>query len=107
MKTPYWFFVLLLSGGLVCFFPSSPVQANAVKGAALFQNKGCIGCHAVREQGGEVGPHLDGEGTRRTRPWIVQQLTDPKIYKPDGIMPKLILSDQERNDLADYLLTLK
>lgn len=55
---------------LVAFFRASASgteriyarPGDPVSGEALFDDKGCAGCHAIRGQGGKIGPDLAGPG---------------------------------------------
>lgn len=88
-------------------FILSPVMVNAevsLPGADVFKNKGCVACHSIKGQGGEIGPALDNVGSRYNAEWIYQWLRDPSAVKPGTLMPKLDLSDQERALLVFYLL---
>jgi mono/diheme cytochrome c family protein len=88
--------------------PSS-LSAEAERGKQLFQTTGCMGCHAVHGQGGTVGPDLSNEGNAgHSRQWLITQIRDPRIHDPQTAMPASRgLSDQQVNDLAAYLETLK
>lgn len=94
-------------------------QATAseeAKGATLFLQKGCSGCHAVNGVSrGAVGPNLTYFNSRATfagaifandndnlRSW----LRDPPAEKPGSLMPKLNLSEAEITSLTAYLRTL-
>jgi cytochrome c oxidase subunit 2 len=87
-------------------------------GRDVFLNQSCISCHTVRgtKANGTVGPDLTHLGSRTTlaagmvpntrdelRKWIV----NPQKTKPGCLMPPFGLSDQEFDDLRDYLWTLK
>ena len=94
-------------------------QATAseeTKGATLFLQKGCSGCHAVNGiSRGAVGPNLTYFNSRATfvgaifdndndnlRSW----LRDPPSEKPGSLMPKLNLAETEITSLIAYLRTL-
>lgn len=67
----------------------------------------CVACHALNGQGGNVGPALDGVGSKYDIPYLTQWLKDPTSIKKDTKMPKLPLSEKEITDLATYLSSLK
>jgi mono/diheme cytochrome c family protein len=79
------------------------------RGAAVYQNQRCKDCHTLKGKGGSVGPNLTTVGGKRSRDYIVVQIRDPKSHNPNTDMPSFRdkLSDQEINDLADYLSGLK
>jgi nitric oxide reductase subunit C len=72
---------------------------------AVFQSL-CTACHSVGGQGGSVGPTLDSVYLRKTREEMVIWLTDPAKVKPGTAMPKLPLTPQQIENLADYLTGL-
>ncbi len=78
-------------------------------GARLFWNNRCKECHTINGKGGSGGPNLTYVGGKRSRDYIVQQIKDPAYHNADTAMPSFRdkLSDQEINDLADYLSGLK
>ena len=92
-------------------------HANADRGKALFDAKGCIACHQVHGKGGDVGPSLTTQvpefpqgtwvGDKLQGGWIYKWLRNPQALVPDTLEPNLGLSDQEALDLTAYLLTLK
>jgi len=79
------------------------------QGARLFLNNRCKECHTIDGKGGAGGPNLTYVGGKRSRDYIVQQIKDPAYHNADTAMPSFRdkLSDQEINDLADYLSGLK
>jgi putative heme-binding domain-containing protein len=52
-------------------------KADLVDGKALFESKGCLNCHRVKERGSRVGPDLTNIGARRKRADIEQSVVDP------------------------------
>ena len=91
--------------------------ADADRGKALFDAKGCIACHQVQGIGGDVGPSLTTQvpdfpqgtwvGDKLRGGWIYQWLKDPHSLVPGALEPNLGLSDSEAADLTAYLLSLK
>ncbi len=68
----------------------------------------CTACHSVGGTGGKVGPALDGVGSRfADRAALDQWIADPQSVKPGTAMPKMPLTDDQRAELVDWLLTLK
>jgi len=92
-------------------------QADAERGQALFDAKGCIACHQLHGTGGDVGPSLTTQvpefpqgtwvGDKLKGEWIYAWLKDPQALLPDTIEPKMDLTDQETLDLTAFLLSLK
>lgn len=70
-------------------------------------NQMCIACHALGGQGGQVGPALDGVGSRFDAAYIKKWLEDPTLVKPDSKMPKLPLTPEQISELTAFLSLLK
>lgn len=96
--------------------PAEPVTATAAQGQQVFQQS-CLSCHAIGNQGGNLGPNLTNFGDREkiagilefNKENLVDWISDPQELKPGNKMPafKDKLSEQEISALADYLMGLK
>lgn len=85
------------------------------KGRALYISQNCASCHSVADQGGRIGPPLDGVGARRSAEFLIDHLTDPEAHakrfpeshgdKPNG-MPRPNVSAAEIRQIVAYLLTI-
>ncbi len=92
-------------------------RADAGRGKALFDAKGCFACHQLHNKGGDIGPSLTTQvpefpqgtwvGDKLRGEWIFDWLKDPRAMLPDTLEPNRELSDQEAADLTAYLLSLK
>ena len=87
---------------------------NGENGKKLIAEVGCLGCHGVEgleDQSKKIdayaGPYLSGTGTKVQPDWLVSWLKKPWHYQEDTIMPSMRLTDQEANDIATYLLSLR
>ena len=62
----------------------------------------------VNGKGGLAGPDLSNEANKgRSREWLATKIRNPKADNPQTIMPAYAtLSDEQVNDLVDYLLSL-
>jgi len=81
---------------------------SVVRGQQLYAKYQCSACHRIHGEGTKVGPDLSFEGDRRPdRDWHIRHFSDPQSVSPGSIMPKFPLTDQEKNDLASYMLSLK
>lgn len=78
-------------------------------GAAVFQSKGCMNCHALRGTGGTFGPALDRVGASMSETEIRNYVLDPAKVNPGTNMPsqKDNLSERELEEVARFLSTLK
>ncbi|MCL4456307.1 MAG: c-type cytochrome [Nitrospirae bacterium] len=93
---------------------------NIAKGAKLFMEKGCRGCHKLNGIGGALGKKLDVvgsqpiayfpmrfvEGDRNTYNWHKQHFTDPRALVPESEM-KINVKPEETDLLATYVLSLR
>ncbi|HZG55762.1 cytochrome c oxidase subunit II [Paenibacillus sp.] len=84
-------------------------------GEALFREN-CISCHAIQPDGrSPVAPHLNGFSERdfvagilnNTEENVKEWIADPNAIKPGTLMPKVDLSEEELDQLTQYLLQLK
>jgi L-cysteine S-thiosulfotransferase len=73
----------------------------------------CLACHVLPEAllPGNVGPDLSTIALwGRSDEWLYNYVNDPRVYKPDSIMPPWgthgLLSDAEIRDIVAYLKTL-
>lgn len=82
--------------------------AGVTPGAAVFQTKGCMNCHALRGKGGTFGPALDQVGGRKTKEEIARYIRDPRSVDPKAKMPpQKELSDRELDEVSKFLSSLK
>ncbi len=75
-------------------------------GAALINEKACLGCHVVGNMGGAVGPSLNDVVGRQGARFVRQKLMDPTFDNRNSMMPNFGLSDQQIEALVAYLATL-
>ncbi|MBP1753544.1 MAG: hypothetical protein H6Q57_2380 [Geobacteraceae bacterium] len=82
--------------------------AGISPGAAVFQTKGCMTCHALRGAGGSFGPALDTIGRTLTAKQMEHYIKDPKSMNPKAMMPpQTDLTDRELKEVAKFLGNLK
>ena len=94
-----------------------PEGSQAAAGLALFNGKGCAGCHTVNGVSqGKVGPnltHLQSRSTFAGSMFALNQgnlrtwLKNPPGVKPGSVMPDLGLTEDEITKLIAYLETLQ
>jgi cytochrome c2 len=110
----------LLLGSLLAFVnaQAAPAEADAARGRAAIERRGCVACHVIPgidSPGSNVGPPLHDIATRgyiagvlaNTPENMRRWLRDPPAVDPLTAMPDLHLSEQEAGDIAAYLYTLK
>lgn len=94
--------------------PDETVTVDSEGGASVFAAK-CLSCHAIDSSQRSLGPNLDGFANRETvagfRPnneeWLRKWLLDPQEVKPGNEMPNVGLTDEELDQLVEFMKTLK
>jgi cytochrome c oxidase subunit 2 len=97
---------------------AQPTDGNAQKGFALFEQMSCVNCHAINgtTANAQVGPDLTHFASRRqigagivdnTPENLRRWLRDPQQIKVGVKMPNFKLTNEQVNQLADYIETLK
>ena len=78
-------------------------------GAAVFQTKGCMNCHALQGTGGTFGPALDGIGAGMSKEQIGKYVRNPRSVDPNSKMPpqKDNLTERELDEVSKFLAGLK
>lgn len=88
---------------------SAPVH----RGRTLMNHRGCIGCHKVEGEGGEIGPELTRVAATHEPADILRKIADPAAWTTPGyqagIMPKdfaKTIPEGERHEIVAYLAHL-
>lgn len=82
--------------------------AGVSPGAAVYKTKGCMECHSIHGEGGNVGPPHDHIGRKLTLEQIERYIRNPQSVNPDAMMPPQDeLSDKEMEEAAKFLSGLK
>jgi len=64
--------------------PATPVSGNAANGERVLRGKaGCLQCHALGNDGGRMGPALNGIGARRSAAHLRAKILDPASDVPE------------------------
>jgi cytochrome c oxidase subunit 2 len=82
-------------------------DATVDRGAQVFRDQGCYGCHTVGATGTPIATDLTRIGARHDETYFAQWLRDPSQQKPGQHMPRIALSDREVRALAAYLASLR
>ncbi len=81
-------------------------RAVVSRGAALINEKACLGCHVVGNRGGTVGPSLNDLVGRQGARFVRQKLIDPTFNNRNSMMPNFGLTQEQIDALIAYLATL-
>lgn len=81
-------------------------DAGMSPGAALIQQEGCLQCHALGDEGENVGPRLEWIGARHNAQWIADYVLDPQKLSPGSTMPASELSQTQRQAIAEFIVAL-
>lgn len=87
--------------------PPAPAPLSAfarAKAERLLREKhSCLGCHALKGEGGMLGPALDDVRSRRNAAYIAGMVIDPQHTRPGASMPRLRMPESERTLIIRYL----
>ncbi len=82
-------------------------KGDSVKGKNLVKELGCLGCHMIDEKGNNFAPDLSGIGNKVNADWPFRFLKNPKAYDPKAMIPDILISEEEIQNISAYLVTLK
>jgi cytochrome c oxidase subunit 2 len=96
----------------------APQSEPEVRGLDVFKSRECAACHQITgtAAAGQTGPDLTHVASRASlaagtlpmsRENMIAWLADPQTAKPGNHMPIAKLSDQDRENLATYLMSLQ
>ncbi len=83
--------------------PPDPALASA--GETLVSQKACLGCHVIGQEGGIVGPSLNGVVERKGTRFVRQKLLDPTFDNTTSMMPNFGLTEEQVEAILAYLAT--
>jgi putative heme-binding domain-containing protein len=66
--------------------PPEKLPGDPLRGAAVYDRKGCSGCHMNAGTGQGIGPELSDIGARRNAAWLRQTLLKPAGSLPEGFL---------------------
>ena len=70
------------------------LTGNVARGAQLFKDKGCVGCHLVKGEGAVRGPDLTLIGSQRSVAYLRESITDPAaVIAPEYWVAKIVTKD--------------
>jgi mono/diheme cytochrome c family protein len=77
------------------------------EGQKLIFERGCVGCHDVEGMSTvKIGPPLTFVGEKVSYKWLKTWLKNPRDYYEKARMPNFMLSDEEIENIADFLVGL-
>lgn len=82
-------------------------EGNPIEVKPQVDENGIIRVPVPRKTGRKFGPDLSGIGSKANFQWLVRWIKDPKSYDPKTTMPDFRLTDEQAQDIAAYLITLK
>lgn len=91
-----------------CHDPTdNPAAPQLARGAKLFEEAGCRGCHRLDGRGGSLAPDLDrpAYGEPRSPQWLLEHFLDPTKLVPDSAMPTYGFSQDEAKALTLLMLS--
>ena len=90
---------ILFSG---CWRVRTWVGGSGRRGATVFSQKGCQGCHTMGAMGTPIAPDLQHVGSKYTRDYLEAWLRDPTLFCP-AHMPRIDMTEDDLQDLTDDL----
>jgi cytochrome c2 len=94
-------------------FKPHAVSSDSAQGRHLFLDGGCMSCHSIGAQGGNIGPRLDGIGFRHSVQYIESHINNPQGHLVCEVgkngkskMPQFDFAPNEVRQIAEFLLTL-
>jgi mono/diheme cytochrome c family protein len=89
--------------------PSATSHPGGQPGRVLMGQFGCLSCHALQGQGGNMAPELGAELAARGAPWIHRYLTSGEnldVYPGNGHAMFSDITAGQAEQLTDYLSSL-
>jgi mono/diheme cytochrome c family protein len=77
------------------------------QGKEVFADYGCVACHKIDGEGGDLGPDLSRVGFMLQPQFIYRWVRNPLSFKPHTRMPNLDLPEEDALAATLYLSTLK
>ena len=72
---------------------------DAARGREIFFGKvevSCVRCHQAEGIGGEVGPRLDGIGSRKDARYLLESIVSPDTQVAEGFQTTILITDEGR-----------
>jgi putative heme-binding domain-containing protein len=89
------------------FSETGSEETLTAHGHKLFiKKKSCLACHSLGEEGGRVGPDLSRAGSLYPPEWLYAWIKQPHEFRPESIMPNLMLNENDAQALVKFLSSL-
>jgi mono/diheme cytochrome c family protein len=89
-----------------CHLPTDiPDAPQLLRGQAVFEESGCIGCHKLHGTGGVLAPELDRAGANHSPEWLLKHFRNPAAVTPGSAMPPIKASEADLQALTLYVLS--
>lgn len=102
--------ILLIIGGCSRKPRGYDLSRSQEMAFAVMSKFNCVNCHTIDGAPGNknamAAPRLNQIGLRRSKEWIMRWMEDPPAMKPGTVMPIYPLTREQRESIADYLLSL-
>ncbi len=85
--------------------PVSSDQRLIEEGRQLLEQNACLGCHALGNAGGNVGPSLNRVVQRKGAPHVRQKIASPTYDNATSMMPNFGLTREQIEAITAYLAT--
>ena len=98
-------FVVGLVGLPITGAHAQPLSPFAIaKATTLLREKyGCLGCHRLGEEGGQLAPALHDVRTRRDAVYIAAIIRNPQQARPGAAMPRTRMPEADRALITRFL----
>jgi mono/diheme cytochrome c family protein len=98
-------FVVVLVGLPLAVGHAQPLSPFATaKATTLLRDKyGCLGCHRLGREGGQLAPALHDVRSRRDAAYIAAIIRDPQRLRPGAAMPRTRMPDSDRQLITRFL----
>ena len=104
MRWAFTIIVVLVGLPITSGYAQSLSPFAAAKATTLLREKyGCLGCHRLGEEGGQLAPALHDVRTRRDAAYIAAIIRNPQQARPGAAMPRTRMPEADRAVITRFL----